>query len=205
MFNFNFFKKKKPIDEICKEEIEKPIKMSLEEQFLWIKNQGWLLNENFNINNENILIMDDRNEIISSIMDDLYSLDEQTSFNINNYNILSTTTKMAGFYVLDILEKAPDIVINYALLDIILGGKKITDEKRIMVDGVDIAIQIWERFPQSNILFVTGCIIENSPDKSNFKYKFDKYTNDDLNNYLLSKVVEFDTILEKLSNFFNVY
>lgn len=175
--------------------------MTIDEQIEWIKNENWC--NDYDINKKTILIMDDREEIISSVLDDLAALDNTNNFFLEDYNILTVSSKMAGFSVLDILEKAPKIEINFALLDVILGGKKNIDGKRKMVDGVDVALAIWEKFPNADILFFSGCIIENNDDPFSFKNKFDKYTDDDMNNYLMPKDITFEQELSKLSNFFN--
>ena len=175
--------------------------MTIDEQIEWIKNENWC--NDYDTNKKTILIMDDREEIISSVLDDLAALDNTNNFFLEDYNILTVSSKMAGFSVLDILEKAPKIEINFALLDVILGGKKNIDGKRKMVDGVDVAIAIWEKFPNADILFFSGCIIETNDDTFSFKNKFDKYTDDDMNNYLMPKDITFEQELSKLSNFFN--
>lgn len=175
--------------------------MTIDEQIEWIKNENWC--NDYDINKKTILIMDDREEIISSVLDDLAALDNTNNFFLEDYNILTVSSKMAGFSVLDILEKAPKIEINFALLDVILGGKKNIDGKRKMVDGVDVALAIWEKFPNADILFFSGCIIETNDDPFSFKNKFDKYTDDDMNNYLMPKDITFEQGLSKLSNFFN--
>jgi len=148
--------------------------------------------------------MDDREAIISSMMDDLYSLDDQeTDFNLSKYNILTIHSKMAGFFVMDILKYAPLITINYALLDIILGGKKVIDGKRKMLDGVDVAIEIWKNFDAAEILFFSGCIIESdSKDIFNFKDKFEEFAGESIENFILPKDSSFEDELEKLAEFF---
>jgi hypothetical protein len=175
--------------------------MTIDEQIEWIKNENWC--NDYDPNKKTILIMDDREEIIYSVLDDLAALDNTNNFFLEDYNILTVSSKMAGFSVLDILEKAPKIEINFALLDVILGGKKNIDGKRKMVDGVDVALAIWEKFPNADILFFSGCIIETNDDPFSFKNKFDKYTDDDMNNYLMPKDITFEQELTKLSNFFN--
>ena len=175
--------------------------MTIDEQIEWIKNENWC--NDYDTNKKTILIMDDREEIISSVLDDLAALDNTNNFFLEDYNILTVSSKMAGFSVLDIIEKAPKIEINFALLDVILGGIKNIDGKRKMVDGVDVALAIWEKFPNADILFFSGCIIETNDDPFSFKNKFDKYTDDDMNNYLMPKDITFEQELTKLSNFFN--
>lgn len=174
----------------------------IDSQIDWLIDNGWT--KSYNPSNKTLLIMDDREAIISSMLDDLYSLDmELADFKLDNYNILTIHSKMAGFNVLDILEKAPLIEIHYALLDIILGGKKVIDGKRKMVDGVDVAIEIWNHFDSAEILFFSGCIIESDgKDIFNFKDKFENFSGDKIENYILPKDSSFDDELNKLSEFF---
>ena len=202
MFSMFFGKKNNIVEPTTTSKINNNnIIMTIDEQIEWIKNENWC--NDYDINKKTILIMDDREEIISSVLDDLAALDNTNNFFLEDYNILTVSSKMAGFSVLDILEKAPKIEINFALLDVILGGKKNIDGKRKMVDGVDVAIAIWEKFPNADILFFSGCIIETNDDPFSFKNKFDKYTDDDMNNYLMPKDITFEQELTKLSNFFN--
>ena len=202
MFSMFFGKKNNIVEPTTTSKINNNnIIMTIDEQIEWIKNENWC--NDYDPNKKTILIMDDREEIISSVLDDLAALDNTNNFFLEDYNILTVSSKMAGFSVLDILEKAPKIEINFALLDVILGGKKNIDGKRKMVDGVDVAIAIWEKFPNADILFFSGCIIETNDDPFSFKNKFDKYTDDDMNNYLMPKDITFEQELTKLSNFFN--
>ena len=201
MFSMFFGKKNNIVEPTTTLKINNNNNMTIDEQIEWIKNENWC--NDYDTNKKTILIMDDREEIISSILDDLADLDNTNNFFLEDYNILTVSSKMAGFSVLDILEKAPKIEINFALLDVILGGKKNIDGKRKMVDGVDVALAIWEKFPNADILFFSGCIIETNDDPFSFKNKFDKYTDDDMNNYLMPKDITFGQELTKLSNFFN--
>ena len=201
MFSMFFGKKNNIVEPTTTVKINNNNNMTIDEQIEWIKNENWC--NDYDTNKKTILIMDDREEIISSVLDDLAALDNTNNFFLEDYNILTVSSKMAGFSVLDILEKAPKIEINFALLDVILGGKKNIDGKRKMVDGVDVALAIWEKFPNADILFFSGCIIETNDDPFSFKNKFDKYTDDDMNNYLMPKDITFEQELSKLSNFFN--
>lgn len=184
------------------EAAEYPDANDIDAQIDWLIANGWT--DSYDPEKKSLLIMDDREAIISSIMDDLYSLDDQEAdFNISRYNIIKIHSKMAGFKVMDILDHAPLIEFNYALLDIILGGKKVIEGKRKMVDGVDVAIEIWKNFETTDILFFSGCIIESdSKDIFNFKDKFEEFTGDSIENYILPKDSSFEDELEKLSEFF---
>lgn len=200
---FSFFKNKKNTQEPIKnDEIQTIVSTDLSIQSQWLVNNGWL-KENYDKNKKTILIMDDREEIISSILDDLKSLERSGDFFINDYNILTVFTKMAGFDVLRIIDEAKEIEIHYALLDIILGGKKLVDDKRKMIDGVDVAINLYQRFNSIDILFFTGCIVDNSNDPTNFKNKFEKFMGDSISKYMMPKDIPFDEEIKRLSAFFN--
>ena len=83
------------------------------------------------------------------------------------------------------------------------GGKKVIDGKRKMLDGVDVAVNIWEKFEETEILFFSGCIIESgSKDIFNFKDKFEDYTGDPIENYILPKDSSFEDELDKLTELF---
>ncbi len=200
---FSFFKNKKNTQEPIKnDEIQTIVSTDLSIQSQWLVNNGWL-KENYDKNKKTILIMDDREEIISSILDDLKSLERSGDFFINDYNILTVFTKMAGFDVLRIIDEAKEIEIHYALLDIILGGKKLVGDKRKMIDGVDVAINLYQRFNSIDILFFTGCIVDNSNDPTNFKNKFEKFMGDSISKYMMPKDIPFDEEMKRLSAFFN--
>ena len=179
-----------------------PDKNDINSQINWIISNGWT--DNYDLSKKTLLIMDDREAITASVMDDLYSLEARNiNFNLSDYNIVNVYSKMAGFHVIDILENAPLIEIHFAILDIILGGKKIVDGKRKMIDGVDVAIEIWKKFDSTEILFFSGCIIDSdTKDIFNFKNKFKEFTGDSIEDYILSKDSSFDFELKKLSEFF---
>jgi hypothetical protein len=200
---FSFFKNKKNTQEPIKNyEVGTIVSTDLSIQSKWLIDNGWL-KENYDQNKKTILIMDDREEIISSVLDDLKSLERSGDFFITDYNILTVFTKMAGFDVLRIIDEAKEIEIHYALLDIILGGKKLVDDKRKMIDGVDVAINLYQRFNSIDILFFTGCILDNSNDPTNFKNKFENFMGDSISKYMMPKDIPFDEEMKRLSAFFN--
>ena len=203
MFN-RFFGKKPHVVEPEPEQVIITDNMNKSQQIAWLVENEWVSSD-FDVNKENILIMDDREEILSAIIDDLSTLSiNQREFTLSDYNIISVSSKMAGFKVLDILIKASDIEIHYALLDIILGGKKtLQGGKRTMVDGVDIAIHIWEKYNSAEILFFSGCIVEKSADQSHFTSKFMDYTDEDISKYTIPKDITIEEELDKLLVFFN--
>ena len=208
----SFFSRKKPDEEptnnnsenIEVSNINDNANMNIKEQIRWLEDTNWLeIHQKYYEDRINLLIMDDSAEIISSLIDDLETLNESNSINLDEYNIIAVSSRLAGFKVLEILKKAPDINIDYALLDIVLGGKKVVDGIRTMVDGVDIAIQLLKQYPEVEILFFSGCIIESVSNTSHFTTKFNDFTGDKLNDYMMPKDINFEKELKKLTNFLN--
>lgn len=174
---------------------------SLNEQVSWLITNGWLVDSKYNKENKNILIMDDSEEIILSILDDLRSIDSP-HFNLSKFNIITVSTKMAGFDVLEIIKNADRIKIDFALLDIVLGGKKDIDGIRKMLDGVDIAIELLKNNPAVHLLFFSGCIIEETNDSLHFRTRFENFVGEDMNDYIIPKDIDFEDGLNKLTKFF---
>jgi len=201
---FEFFKKNKNKDEnICKESENISEKSEvLNNQIKLLKDNNWLYSD-YKIGNKNILIMDDNESIISTVMDQLYTLDDTSIFNIDDYNIITVYSIMAAFNVIEILEYAPNIEIHFALLDLVIGGKKRINDKLVQYDGLDTAIKIWEKFPNAKILFLSGCIIEPKDDPSNFKERFFKFYGEDMDRFVIQKGIKFNTETEDLRLFFN--
>lgn len=81
-----------------------------------------------------------------------------TKFDINNYNIIMCTGKMAAFQVIGLIEK--DVKIDKAFLDILIGGYNVYKGRCTILDGIDVAKDILESNPDSKILFYSGCSLD---------------------------------------------
>lgn len=157
----------------------------------------------FNDTLNNLIIMDDREEIVESLIDEMFLLSKQDRlFNIESLNILKFSGKMAGFNVVELLNRFKDIEIEFALLDIVLGGKKMVGDKRLMLDGVDVALKIFETSPDCKILFFSGCFDE-SVNEQPFGIKFFKNTGNNIYEYSMPKDVSIFEEKERLKEFFN--
>jgi hypothetical protein len=171
----------------------------------YIRKEGILYNEDFDFNKKNVLIMDDKKDIVEGIIDDFFILDEKGLINIDDYNFFVFYGKMSAFLVKDFIEKFGNLIsIDYAILDIIIGGKRFSNGKKIIYDGIDVSKILKEKYPNCLIIFYTGCMIENSDDLlMNISYvkKFKEYFDDNIYNYLMSKSENLDTEIKYLHKF----
>jgi len=108
------------------------------------------------------------------------------NFDLSKYNIIEATGDMAGFSVENAIKNGAHFDI--AVLDIILGGYKISKSENIIYDGIDIYKMLIESNPKIIIKFYTGCVLSKYSYES---IKFDKIFGDDINNYAIIKDEDF--------------
>jgi len=173
----------------------------------YIKRENILYNDEYDENKKNVLVMDDKKDIVDGVIDDMFILDDKKLIDINDYNIFTFYGKMAAFNIIEFLDKFENYLkIDYAVLDIIVGGKRFKDGKKVILDGIDVAYELKKRYENVFVVFYTGCMIENEDDLlMNISYveKFKKYFGDSIYNYLISKSENIDDELEYLHKFFN--
>lgn len=105
-----------------------------------------------------------------------------TKFDINNYNIIMCTGKMAAFQVMKLLEN--NTRIDKAFLDILIGGYNIHNNKTTILDGIDVAKEIYTYNESSEVLFYSGCSLSEDSDEY---IKSKKELNKDIRKMVLSK------------------
>lgn len=177
---FGFFKKAKEKDYV------KP-KQLVKREIVLPNNRLSELNE-YDPNKKTILIMDDFEGIISIVLDDfdiiskIYGLDIKTDF-----NILCSTGNFAAFDVMNFLDKSSK-KIDFAILDITLGGMDVRDNEIIELDGVDVAFKLQDRNPDFKVLFCTGHnITKKNPNVREIMVKWEQKTNSSLSKYTVLK------------------
>ena len=91
-------------------------------------------------------------------------------FDSSNYNIIQFTGNKCGFELIKTIDDTKN-VIDYAILDVVLGGLVIDkNDVFVSVDGLDVAKKILDRFESKvNILISTGCTMKDS--KEDYKFK----------------------------------
>jgi len=134
------------------------------------------LPDDFDFNKETIFIIDDNPGIVSIIMDEFEYLEELGKLNLTDYNILSFTTKDAGFQYIATQEVyGTKLNIKYAIIDITLIGSIMTDKGNVILDGIDILGVLKQYNDLKSFIFFTGNNL-NPYIKSN-KEKIEKYNN----------------------------
>jgi hypothetical protein len=142
--------------------------------------------KNFDEDKDAILLVDDHEGLISFLKDDFdFILDE---LNIDDLNIITISGKNAGFNFEAIFKKNPNLNIKYAVIDITLGGTRMTTNGIQKYTGVDIFEYIYKKNKQLKFLFYTGNNL-NTYIKSNKKIvdQFYKITNKHIKQYVLFK------------------
>ena len=89
---------------------------------------------------------------------------------------------MAAFKVMKLLEVGR--VIEKAFLDIIIGGNNLYKGHLVILDGIDVAKAILDINPNADILFYSGCSLDESGAEFN---KCKKLLGKDINSMTIGK------------------
>lgn len=117
----------------------------------------WNINlENKDFSKPGILIIDDNPGIVSFLEDDFEVLDDYGRININDYNIFSFTTKDAAYIFMSTIRRYGNINIQYAIIDITLGGTINTVDRIVKLTGIDVLEVLLEMNPDVKYIFYTG-------------------------------------------------
>lgn len=109
------------------------------------------------------------------------TLDDLSHLCLDEYEITLITGKMAGFSLINALKKG--LIVDYAVLDIILGGSGLYKDTQTILDGIDVAKDILESNPKANVMFYTGCSFE----KGQEEYKKVSKLTDNMEDMVLHK------------------
>jgi len=130
-----------------------------------------IINE-YDENKPNLLIMDDFDAMVNLLLNELKRVPGDV---YDNFNIYSASGEFAAFSVKKFLDTGGSF--DLCFLDITLGGVIDTIE----LDGVDIAISIKERNPESSIRFITGHTLnKRNPEIFKFITKFNNHFDRDI-------------------------
>jgi len=123
---------------------------------------------------DTLLIIDDNEGVVSFLKDDIEYFFENDIIKRDEINLLALTGTDAAFALQRIYKRGIDIKIKWAIIDITLGGSKMTENGNIKLTGVDVFEEIFK----------------HTPEKEDFKFLF--YTGNNLNPYIKSneKLIE---------------
>lgn len=157
-----------------------------------------------NDNLKNILIVDDLEDI------DVLYLRAFKAIKVTNdkknkernvykdFNVYSTFENNCGAIAFNFIKNNR---IDYAILDITLGYLTNLDNgKYVTIDGIDLAVEIWKRYPTCHVVFSTvhTCNQKNPTINKYFK-KFNILTGKNLEDYYIEKNSEH--LYEELEKF----
>ena len=139
-----------------------------------------------------LLLMDDFKEIVDTLSENLLET--------NKFNIYKSWGSFAVFIV---QEWCNDVVFDYAIIDLTLGGIIMNDNKLDELDGTDIYILIKKSNPKSKIKFLINDNLNITNEEfNNLKDKFFRYTNKDITDYCISKLDP--QRMDKIKNFLDL-
>ena len=145
------------------------------------------LPKDYDCNKPTIILVDDNVTMMSILDDDLAYLDKEHSISIKDYNVLKFSTNMAGFLYEDFLNME-NIQVSFAILDITLNGSRLCNGINVELDGVDLAISTWKRFPTANIVFYTGNTLNSHIKKiGDMRDKFKDFRFESIDKYVIHK------------------
>lgn len=147
-------------------------------------------------NLKNLLIIDDNEGMVSFLKDDIEYLIGEGK--IDKVNVIAISSPYAAFSLKLLKEKIDWLVIDYAIIDITLGGSIMSKKGNIKYTGVD-AYEILDN-NQCKYMFYTGNNL-NPYIKANRKLieQFKELTNEDIMDYVLFKTsLDMDTRREKI-------
>jgi len=142
----------------------------------------------YNPDLDTVLIIDDNEGMISFLMDDMDYFVDKGIIDKDKLNILPISGLHAAFSLKLLYEKLPRLNIKHAIIDITLGGSKMTKEGNIKYTGVDVFSMIYKNNPDFRFLFYTGNNL-NPYIKSNEKLisQFKELTGGDIKKHVLFK------------------
>jgi len=160
----------------------------------------------FDNNKRSILIVDDNPGMVSFLKDDIEFIEHDNVINLSEYNLLTFDTPYAAFTFQKVQDMNNGLNIDYAILDITIGGSIMTPNGNIKYTGVDIYEMILKYNPDVKVIFYTGNQL-NPYIKSNKKLidQFSTITNGKkINDFILFKTsLDLDDRRKFFSDFFN--
>jgi len=143
-----------------------------------------------NVNSKKVLLIVDDLEVVF----DLFAIDFKNikkRFDVDilaEYKVVKCSGQDAGFIAHKYLMDPKDELV-YSLLDITLGRMIKTEHDGILsYDGVDIAIELMENYPDCKIKFCTAHRVDGDNDLYKFVNKFREFTKLDLKDYTFTKL-----------------
>jgi len=136
-----------------------------------------------------LLVVDDLESVFDLYYIDFKNIKQRYGLDIlADYKVVKCTGKDAGFIAHKYLLEPKDELV-YSLLDITLGRMIKTEHDGILsFDGVDIAVELLEKYPKCYFKFCTAHRIDGENDLYKFVNKFKDLTGLNLKDYTFTKL-----------------
>lgn len=136
---------------------------------------------------KNVLIVDDLEDIDVVYKTAFNRIQRSYKKNVyKDFNVYITFEPNCGAVAFNFLKENR---IDYAILDITLGYlTRLNNGQTLTIDGIDLAVEIWKRYPQSHICFSTvHTCNQKNPTVAKYFKKFNKLTGKHLDDYYIEK------------------
>jgi hypothetical protein len=87
-----------------------------------------------------------------------------SKIDFDDYNIIIATGTMAAFSIFEALDDG--LKVDYAILDILIGGHNLYKGKQEILDGIDVAKKLYEVNPNIKYYFYSGCSLSDESDET---------------------------------------
>lgn len=124
-------------------------------------------------------------------------LEQLNKLNLEDYNIIIATGTMAAFSVYEAIDAG--LKVDYAILDILIGGHNIYSDKGCILDGIDVSNKLYGSNPEIKYNFYSGCSLAEDSDET---IKYNKLMRGDLNSCVIVKDKNLDQKRQKLIELF---
>jgi len=115
------------------------------------------------------------------------------NLNTQDYNIISITGLMSAFTLFEAIDRG--LKVDYAILDILIGGQNKYNGKSIILDGIDVANKIIETNPKAKYYFYSGCSLVDESDES---IKYRNIFNSNIKDKVITKDKDFNNKRQKI-------
>jgi len=144
---------KTPLDECINCELRN---LCIQKRLCYPGNKSDPILKDFDEGKDTLLIIDDNAGVVSFLKDDIEDFFEEGIINKDEINLLLLTTSGAAFALQKLYNKNVNLNIKWAIIDITLGGSKMTNEGNVKLTGVDVFEMIKEQGKDFEFLFYTG-------------------------------------------------
>lgn len=148
-------------------------------------------------NRKNIFILDDVCEITDILECELSEYLELNN-KLDKINLIPLCGSEAGFDMISIISNHPEITIDYIITDITFGSNRKINDKKTIIDGVDVLFLSKSVNPNIRFVVITGNILDKcNVEHYTFAKKFAQCLGEPILDHIVFKDNSFTDNIEK--------